>query len=113
MCGVLPVDDATCLAAARSLRELGAGTVVITLGAAGSFGLSPDGEPVRVPAAPVNVVDTTAAGDTFIGALAAGRARGFSLAESMSWGARAASIAVSRLGAQPSIPTAEEVEALR
>ena len=111
MCGVLPVDDATCLAAVRRLRELGAGTAVITLGAAGSFGLGPDGEPVRVPAAPANVVDTTAAGDTFIGALAAGRARGFSLAESMEWGAQASALTVSRLGAQPSIPTAAEVEA--
>ena len=111
MCGVLPVDDATCLAAARRLRELGAGTAVITLGAAGSFGLGLDGEPVRVPAAPANVVDTTAAGDTFIGALAAGRARGFSLAESMEWGAQASALTVSRLGAQPSIPTAAEVEA--
>lgn len=111
MCGVLPVDDATCLAAARRLRELGAGTAVITLGAAGSFGLGPDGEPVRVPATPANVVDTTAAGDTFIGALAAGRARGFSLAESMEWGAQASALTVSRLGAQPSIPTAAEVEA--
>ena len=111
MCGVLPVDDATCLAAAHRLRELGAGTAVITLGAAGSFGLGPDGEPVRVPATPANVVDTTAAGDTFIGALAAGRARGFSLAESMEWGAQASALTVSRLGAQPSIPTAAEVEA--
>ena len=111
MCGVLPVDDATCLAAARRLRELGAGTAVITLGAAGSFGLGPDGEPVRVPATPANVVDTTAAGDTFIGALAAGRARGFSLAESMEWGAQASALTVGRLGAQPSIPTAAEVEA--
>lgn len=113
MCGVLPVDDATCLVAARSLRELGAGAVVITLGAAGSFGLGPDGKPVRVPAAPTTVVDTTAAGDTYIGALAAGRARGSSLAESMSWGTVASALAVSRLGAQPSIPTAKEVEAAR
>ncbi len=113
MCGVLPVDDPTCLAAARSLRELGAGTVVITLGAAGSFGLGASDEPVRVPAEPAAVVDTTAAGDTFIGALAAGQARSFSLAEAMSWGSLAAAVTVSRLGAQPSIPTAAEVEALR
>lgn len=113
MCGVLPTDDAACLEAAQRLRELGAGAVAITLGSAGSFGLGPDGEPVRVPAAPAAVVDTTGAGDTFIGALAAGRARSFSLGESMDWGALAAGITVSRLGAQPSIPTAEEVEALR
>ena len=113
MCGVLPVDDATCLVAARSLRELGAGAVVITLGADGAFGLGPDGRPRRVPAVPTTVVDTTAAGDTFIGALAAGSARSFSLAEAMSWGSLAAAVTVSRLGAQPSIPTAAEVEALR
>ena len=112
MCGVLPSDDDTCLTAARRLREMGAGAVVITLGAAGSFGLGADG-PVRVPAAPTVVVDTTGAGDTFIGVLAAGRARSFSLAESMDWGARAAALAVSRLGAQPSIPTADEVGAAR
>ena len=109
MCGVLPTDDESCLAAACRLRELGAGAVVITLGAAGSFGLGPDGKPVRASAVPTTVVDTTAAGDTFIGALAAGRARGLPLAASMDWGARAAALAVSRLGAQPSIPTAEEV----
>lgn len=113
MCGVLPIDDATCLMAAHRLRELGAGAVVITLGAAGSFGLDVNNDPIRVPAAPAAVVDTTAAGDTYIGALAAGRARSFSLAESMGWGARAAAVTVSRLGAQPSIPTAEEVEAAR
>lgn len=113
MCGVLPVDDVTCLAAAGRLRELGAGCVVITLGAAGSFGLGADAAPSRVPAAPATVVDTTAAGDTFIGALVAGAVRGMTLEESMRWGAAAAAIAVSRLGAQPSIPTAEEVEAAR
>lgn len=113
MCGVLPKDDATCHTAARRLRELGAGAVVITLGASGAFGLGADGTPLRVPAAPATVVDTTGAGDTFIGALAAGRVRGLSLAESMSWGALAAALAVSRLGAQPSIPTAKEVEAFQ
>ena len=113
MCGVLPKDDATCHAAARRLRELGAGAVVITLGAAGAFGLGANGTPLRVPATPTTVVDTTGAGDTFIGALAAGRVRGLSLAESMHWGAQAAALAVSRLGAQPSIPTAEEVGAFQ
>lgn len=113
MCGILPSDARTCRAAADRLRALGAGAVVITLGAAGSFGMGPDGEELRMAALPAEVVDTTGAGDTFIGALAAGRARGLSLGDSMGWGTAAAAVAVSRLGAQPSIPTAAEVEALR
>lgn len=113
MCGILPSDAGTCRAAADRLRALGVGAVVITLGAAGSFGVGPDGAELRIAAMPATVVDTTGAGDTFIGALAAGRARGLSLGDSMSWGAAAAAVAVSRLGAQPSIPTAAEVEAPR
>lgn len=112
MCGILPSDDGACRAAAARLRELGAGTVVITLGSQGSFGVGPDGEEVRVPAVPTQAVDTTGAGDTFIGALVAGRARGLSLEESMRRGSAASSISVSRLGAQQAIPTVEEVEAL-
>ena len=111
MCGVLPSDDATCLAAARRLCALGAGAVVITLGAAGSFGLGRDGTALNMPALPVDVVDTTGAGDTYIGALAAARVRGLPLADAMERGTAAAALAVSRLGAQQSIPTAAEVEA--
>lgn len=113
MCGVLPADAETCRAAAGRLRALGAGAVVITLGGAGSFGVDVDGSELRAPAAPARVVDTTGAGDTFIGALAAGRVRGLALEAAMRWGARAAALTVSRLGAQQSIPTAEEVEALQ
>lgn len=109
MCGVLPVDEETCLCAAQRLRNLGAGSVVITLGSSGSFAVDENGATVRVPAARAEVVDTTGAGDTFIGALAAGCAKGLSLEESMRWGAAAAAVTVSRLGAQQSIPTAEEV----
>ena len=114
VCGVLPSDDKTCLEAARLLRAQGAGAVVITLGAAGSFGLGLDGAVLRIPAAQAPaVVDTTGAGDTYIGALVAGRVRGLSLEESMRWGAAASALTVSRLGAQQSIPTAAEVEASR
>ena len=112
MCGVLPADESVCRTAAGHLRALGAGTVVITLGAAGSFALGPDDAPLRVGALPVTAVDTTGAGDTFIGALAAGCAAGLPLAASLRRGTAAAALAVSRLGAQPSIPDASEVDAL-
>ncbi|MBM6774389.1 ribokinase [Olsenella profusa] len=113
MCGVLPADGETRLSAARRLRGLGVGAVVITLGSEGSFGLACGGDAVSVPAVRTQVVDTTGAGDTFIGALAAGYVRGLSLEEAMRWGAAASAVTVSRLGAQQAIPTAAEVAAVR
>ena len=78
------------------------------------LGLGLDGAVLRIPAAQAPaVVDTTGAGDTYIGALVAGRVRGLSLEESMRWGSAASAIAVSRLGAQQAIPTAAEVWSAR
>lgn len=112
MCGIMPRGEEGCRETARRLRDLGAGAAVITLGAAGSFALDSDGAAIRMPAATApRVVDTTGAGDTFIGALVAGRVSGSSLEEAMRLGSAASAITVSRLGAQPSIPTAAEVEA--
>lgn len=112
MCGIMPQGEEGCREAARRLRDLGAGAVVITLGAAGSFAVDSDGAAIRMPAVTApRVVDTTGAGDTFIGALVAGRVSGSSLEEAMRLGSAASAITVSRLGAQPSIPTAAEVEA--
>ncbi len=93
-----------------ALLDKGAGTAVITLGGAGSVALGDDGELLRMPAFSSEVVDTTAAGDTFIGALAAARLEGLPLFECMAAGARASAVTVSRLGAQQSIPTRAEVE---
>ena len=107
--GVLPGDEASCKAALEALVARGAGAAVITLGGAGSVTLGEDGEPLRMPSLSREVVDTTAAGDTYIGALAAARVEGAPLFECMAAGARAAAVAVSRLGAQQSIPTREEV----
>lgn len=108
--GILPTDDASCVAALNALLDKGAGAAVITLGGAGSVALGDDDELLRMPALSCAVVDTTAAGDTFIGALAAARLEGLPLFECMAAGARASAVTVSRLGAQQSIPTRAEVE---
>lgn len=108
--GVLPTDDATIAQACTALSELGVGEVVVTLGGAGSAAFS-QGRVFRVAARPAQVVDTTAAGDTFIGALAAGMTEGRTLAESMELGSQAAALCVGRLGAQPAIPLRAEVDA--
>ena len=62
--GILPTDDASCVAALNALLDKGAGAAVITLGGAGSVTLGDGGEPLRMPALSSAVVDTTAAGDT-------------------------------------------------
>lgn len=108
--GVLPADDASCAAALEALLAKGASAAVITLGGAGSVTLGDDGGLLRMPALSSEVVDTTAAGDTFIGALTAARLQGLPLFECMVAGARASAVTVSRLGAQQSIPTRAEVE---
>ena len=108
--GILPTGDASCVAALKALLAKGVGAAVITLGGSGSVTLGDDGGLLRMPALSSEVVDTTAAGDTFIGALAAARLQGLPLFECMVAGARASAVTVSRLGAQQSIPTRAEVE---
>jgi ribokinase len=96
-------------AAAEWLLGRGVREVIVTLGAAGVVYASKEGERVSVPAFRVEAVDTTAAGDTFIGAYAAARNRGDSVQEALRWANAAAAIAVTRPGAQSSIPYADEV----
>lgn len=83
--------------------------VVVTLGAAGALLVGPQRMMSRCPAPRVSPVDTTAAGDTFVGYLAAGLASGHSLDGSAGRAVAAASLAVTRPGAQTSIPTAAQV----
>jgi len=85
-------------------------TVVLTLGGAGAIWQSPDKQ-FHTPAIPVQVVDTTGAGDTFIGYLMAGLEQGSSPECAMEFAAKAASLCVSRRGAADSIPTRAEVDA--
>ncbi|ONK14547.1 ribokinase [Streptomyces sp. MP131-18] len=85
--------------------------VVVTLGAAGSLYVARGGEPVTVPAVPARAVDTTAAGDTFVGALAVAHGEGRPMPEAMAWAATAAALAVQRAGASSSMPDRGEIDA--
>lgn len=89
--------------AARALRR-GDRQVVVTLGAAGAV-LSGPATSLHVPAPPVDVVDTTAAGDAFVGALAAALDRGLAAADAVRESVVAGSLACAKLGAIPSLPT--------
>ena len=84
-------------------------TVIETLGAQGYRIYSQSGEK-DYPCIKVKAVDTTAAGDTFCGGVCAKLSQGVALEEAAAFGSKAASIACTRKGAQPSIPTKEEVE---
>jgi len=90
------------------LLDLGAKTIVLTLGKQGCV-LKNQHEFYSVPAFCVKTLDSTAAGDTFCGALAAGLARGEGWKDVLRFATAASAICVTRMGAQPSIPTKEEV----
>jgi len=108
----LPVGDvAQAEAAAEALLRLGVGAVILTLGARGAL-LAHAGGVEAVPPFPVTPLDTTAAGDAFLGALAVALAEGRPLAEAARWGNAAGALATTRLGAQPSLPTRQEIEDL-
>ncbi|MDP1881313.1 MAG: PfkB family carbohydrate kinase, partial [Bradyrhizobium sp.] len=102
-------DPARFLEAARSL-PLGKDRVIcVTLGKRGVLTLI-DGEPSIVAGRTVRAVDTTGAGDCFVGAVAASLAGGRSIRDALHYANAAASICVQRMGAAPSMPTAAEVE---
>jgi len=94
-------------AAARALQALGIPRVVVTLGGAGALYL--DQDLGQVAALPVSVVDSTAAGDAFNGALAVALALDLTLADAVRVGCVAGSLATTRPGAQPSMPTLDDV----
>ena len=106
---VQSLEDAA--AAGRSALEQGTGAAIVTLGAAGAVVVQPAGVS-PIGAYPVVAVDTTAAGDAFVGALALSLLRGADLVAAARLGAAAGAAAVTRPGAQSSLPTPADVQAL-
>lgn len=108
--GVHITDEHSMIKGAEKLQALGVKTVIITVGSKGTFWMR-GADHGFVPAYKVNALDTTAAGDTFIGALSSVLKTDFSnLSEAVRLANRASSLAVQKLGAQPSIPTKAEIE---
>jgi ribokinase len=98
-------------AAARALRAMGVGTVILTLGKAGALLVTGETEN-HIPGYVVDAVDATAAGDAFNGGLSAALERGESLLDAVHYANAAAALTVTKVGAQPSLPTARAVDYL-
>ncbi len=109
LCGFPPDEDIPSPKLGSLLLEKGVKQVIITLGAKGSIYLS-EKEQFEVSAFKVEAVDTTAAGDSFCGALAVALAEGKEIKEAIRFASACAAICATRLGAQPSLPYREEVE---
>lgn len=97
---------------ASDLVARGAGAAVVKLGGRGSVVVTADGHFYRVPAYKVSVVDTTAAGDAFAGALAVAVAKGEHIRQAARFANAAGALACTKFGAQSAMPTAAEVAAL-
>ena len=113
MLSSVAVDDEEGLQlAATKLQAFGVATIILTLGSRGAL-LAQDGKFRHFPSFDVaDVVDTTAAGDAFVGGLATAMAEGLPVQTAIPWGNAAGALAITRAGAQPSLPTRQEVEVL-
>jgi ribokinase len=94
--------------AALDLRDRGVGTVIITLGPEGAL-LLHENHFSHIPADPVEAIDSTAAGDVFNGALVAALSEGVDMENAVGYACKAASLSVTRLGAQASAPFKNEI----
>jgi len=94
---------------AEFLLAKGVKNIIVTLGEKGSILCNASGQ-AEVPAVKVNAVDTVAAGDTYNGALVVALSEGKTLTEAMAFATKASAIAVTRFGAQPSVPYRSEIK---
>ena len=106
--GILPTTTKEAMRATKKLVDLGVSKIIITMGSLGSFILQD--EVMWVNAYPVEVVDTTAAGDTYIGAFVAQLTKGTNMNHAMHYASAAAALAITKKGAQQSIPSSDEVK---
>lgn len=109
--GIKVTDFESARLASAIIASKGVDIVLITMGKQGAF-VREGNRCSLVPSFPVKAVDTTAAGDTFCGALCVALSEGLSVKEAALFGNRAASVSVTREGAQASIPTRAEIDAL-
>lgn len=96
--------------AGKILVEKGCREIIVTLGAKGLFYMSSEGSTMYLPAFKVNVQDTTAAGDTFVGAYAAAIVEGKPLQAALRFASAASALAVTKKGAQTSIPERVDID---
>ena len=102
-------DTSSAEKAARTLLAGGAQNVIVTLGANGALIVNQE-ITTHIPSFDVRVVDTTAAGDAFIGGFASALLSNKSLEEAVRYGCACGALATTKFGAQPSLPTREDVE---
>lgn len=107
--GIYPETEEACKKAITTFRDKGASSVIITLGAFGSTYGNGD-ELITVPSYKVKSVDTTAAGDAYIGSLLYSISVEKTVKESMIYGTKAAALTISKQGAQQSIPYKHEID---
>jgi ribokinase len=107
--GIEVKDQKSAEAAAQKLLECGVKNVILTMGASGYLSVGKEGKEF-VAARKVTAADSTAAGDAFTGSLAVGLAKGQTLSEAASFANNVAAVSVTRMGAQPSMPTVEEID---
>ncbi len=111
--GLAPDDRADTLELARRLQARGARHLVVTLGERGALIVPAEGPTQHITGQPVNVVDTTGAGDAFTSALGVALAEGQPLVAAVRFATCAGALAVTKLGVVPALPRRAEVEALR
>lgn len=110
--GIKVNDIPSGIEAAKSLQKRGLKQVIITMGELGALLVDEDKPAHMCPPFEVRVLDTTAAGDAFCGALLAAMAKGHDTETSMHYACAAGGLATTKLGAEPSLPNAAEIEKL-